>query len=57
VNGEGFMRKLQALTHLQLIALVDAVERYWIREPSSSHESIETKLRRVDLLKCCDFAL
>jgi hypothetical protein len=35
VNGEGFIHKLQALTHLQLIALVDAVERYWIRELSS----------------------
>jgi hypothetical protein len=57
VNGEGFVHKLQTLTYLQLIALVDAVERYWIRELSSPHEPIETKLLQVDLLKCCDFAL
>jgi hypothetical protein len=57
VNREAFIRKLQALTHLQAVALVDAVERYWVEEPSNPHESLETKLSRVDLIKCCDFAL
>lgn len=57
VNREAFIRKLQGLNHLQLIALVDAVERYWAREQSDPHEPLETKLSRVDLIKCCDFAL
>jgi hypothetical protein len=57
VNGECLIRKLQGLNHLQAIALVDAVERYWVREESNPHESLETKLSRVDLIKCCDFAL
>jgi hypothetical protein len=57
VNGEGLIRKLQSLNHLQAVALVDAVERYWIREQSNPDEPLETKLSRVDLIKCCDFAL
>ncbi len=57
VNREALIRKLQGLTHLQAVALVDAVERYWVREQSNSHEPLETKLSRVDLIKCCDFAL
>jgi hypothetical protein len=57
VNDKAFIDKLQALTHLQAVALVDAVERYWVREQSNPHESLETKLSRVDLIKCCDSAL
>lgn len=57
VNGAGFIHKLQALTHLQMVALVDAIERYWVQELSNPHESLQTKLLQVDLLKCCDFAL
>jgi hypothetical protein len=56
VNGT-FIRKIQALTNPQAVALVDAVERYWIREQSYPHQPSETKLLRVDLVKCCDFAL
>lgn len=57
VNREAFIRKLQGLNHLQAVALVDAVERYWVREQVNRNELLETKLSRVDLLKCCDFAL
>jgi hypothetical protein len=57
VNREALIRKLQGLTDLQVVALVDAVERYWVREESNSHEPLETKLSRVDLIKCCDSAL
>lgn len=57
VDGSAFIRKLQALTHLQLIALVDAVERCWVREKSNPLEPQETRLSRVGLIKCCDFAL
>lgn len=57
VNREALIRKLQGLTHLQAVALIDAVERYWVREQSNPDESLETKLSRVDLVKCCDFAL
>jgi hypothetical protein len=57
VNREVLSRKLQGLTHLQIVALVDAVERYWAREQSAPDEALETKLSRVDLIKCCDFAL
>lgn len=55
--NSAFIRKIQGLTNLQAVALVDAVERYWIREQSNPHEPLETKLSRVDLIKCCDFAL
>ncbi len=57
VNSETFHRKIQALNHLEAIALVDAVERYWVREQSHIQESLQTRLRRVDLVKCCDSAL
>jgi hypothetical protein len=57
IDGNAFIRKLQALNHLQFIALVDAVERFWIREKSNLHESKETKLSRIGLIKCCDSAL
>lgn len=57
VDGKIFIRKLQALNHLQFVSLVDAVERYWVREKSSPHESLERRLSRVGLVKCCDFAL
>ncbi|HTL89415.1 MAG TPA: hypothetical protein VL134_08430 [Leptolyngbya sp.] len=57
VNIEALIRKLQRLNHLQLMALVDAIERYWRRAQSAADESIETRLSRVHLIKCCDFAL
>jgi len=57
VNSKTFIRKLQSLTNLQAVALVDAVERYWVREQSNPHEPLETKLSRLDLIKCCDLAL
>jgi hypothetical protein len=57
VDGSAFIRKLQALTHLQLVALVDAVERYWVRVKSNPLEPQEKRLSRVGLTKCCDFAL
>lgn len=57
VNNEALIRKLQSLTHLQIVALIDAVERYKVREQTNPDESLETKLSRVDLIKCCDFAL
>ena len=56
VDGKAFVRKLQTLNHLQFVALVDAVERYWVRA-QSGHESLEAKLSGVGLIKCCDFAL
>ena len=56
VNGAS-IHKIQSLTHLQSVALIDAVERYWIREQSNPHESLETKLSRVHLIKYCDSAL
>lgn len=52
-----FIPKLRALSHLQAIALVDAVERYWFRGQVNPDELLETKLSRVCLVKCCDFAL
>ena len=57
VHRGNLIRKLQALQDLQVIALVDAVERYWAREQEYPHESLETRLLQVDLIKCCDFAL
>ncbi len=57
VNSEAFIHKLHGLTNLQAVALVDAVERYWIREQANPDEPLETKLLRVDLIKCCDFTL
>jgi len=57
VNGKALVRKLQALHELQAIALVDAVERYWVREQANPDEPLEKRLSRVDLIKCCDFAL
>jgi hypothetical protein len=57
VNREALMRKFQSLTDLQVVALVDAVERYWVRDQSNSHEPLETRLSRVGLVKCCDSAL
>ncbi len=55
--NSAFIPKLQALNHLQVVALVDAVERYWVREQANPDESLESKLSRVGLVKCCDFAL
>jgi hypothetical protein len=55
--NETFIRKLQSLTQLQAIALIDAVERYWVRDQANPDEPLETRLSRVDLIKCCDFAL
>ena len=57
VNREALTFKLQGLSHLQGVALVDAVERYWVREQANPDEPLETRLARVDLIKCCDFAL
>ena len=57
VNSETINRKLQAFDSLQTLALVDAVEQYWVREKSHPNESPQTRLLRVDLIKCCDFAL
>jgi hypothetical protein len=57
VDSSAFIHKLQTLNHLQFMALVDAVERYWIREKSNPDESKEKKLSRIGLIKCCDFAL
>jgi hypothetical protein len=57
VNHETLIRKLKDLTHLQAVALADAVERYWLRAQSLPHEPPETRLARVDLVKCCDSAL
>lgn len=57
VSGESLIRKLQAFNSLQAVALIDAVEQYWIREQSYPNEALETRLLRVDLIKCCDFAL
>jgi hypothetical protein len=57
VNRETFHPKIQALNHLEAVALVDAVERYWVRKRSNPQESLQTRLMRVDLNKCCDSAL
>jgi hypothetical protein len=57
IDGSALIRKLQALNHLQFIALVDAVERFWIREKSNLHETKEAKLSRIGLIRCCDSAL
>jgi hypothetical protein len=57
INGENLIRKLQGLSNLGAIALVDAVERYWVRAQSNPDESLETKLLRVGLSKCCDSAM
>lgn len=56
VNSENLIRKLQGLTNLGSVALVDAVERYWARERVNPNESLQTRLLQVDLIKCCDFA-
>jgi hypothetical protein len=57
VNHENLIRKLQGLTNLGSVALVDAVERYWARAQAHPDESLQTRLLRVDLIKCCDVAL
>lgn len=57
IDSKAFIRKLQALTHLQLASLVDAVERYWLRDKSNPLEPQEKRLSGVGLIKCCDFAL
>ncbi|WP_146138457.1 hypothetical protein [Chamaesiphon polymorphus] len=50
--------KLKVINHLQAVAIVDAVERYWIEERSDRpHKSSENKLFQTDLIKCCDSAL
>jgi hypothetical protein len=55
--NSAFTGKIEALTHFQSFALVDAVERYWIWEQSSPDEPMQTKLSRVDLHNCCNSAL
>jgi hypothetical protein len=55
--NSAFIGKIKALTHFQSFALVDAVERYWVWEQSSPDEPMQTKLSRVDLHNCCNFAL
>ncbi|MEG4805677.1 hypothetical protein QUB63_34515 [Microcoleus sp. ARI1-B5] len=55
--NETFICKLEAQSDLQAVALIDAVERYWERTQTNPNESLETKLLKVDLIKCCDFAL
>lgn len=55
--NSAFIGKIEALTHFQSFALVDAVERYWIWEQSSPDEPMQTKLSRVDLHNCCNSAL
>lgn len=57
VNRKIFHYKIQNLNQLQAVALVDAVERYWVRAQSQPQESIHARLRSVDLIKCCDSAL
>lgn len=57
VNGEVLIRKLQAFSSPQAVALVDAVEQYWVRDRSYPNESPEIRLLRVNLIKCCDSAL
>jgi hypothetical protein len=57
VNRETFHTKIQALNHLEAVALVDAVERYWIREQLHPQESPQTRLMHVNFVKCCDFSL
>jgi hypothetical protein len=53
-----FISKIKTINHLQAVALIDAVERYWVKERSSHpHKLAETKLLHVDLIKCCDSAL
>ena len=57
INRERFHRKVQDLNELEAIALVDAVERYWVRAKSEPQESLSARLTSVGLIKCCDFAL
>lgn len=57
VNREKFHSKIQDLNQLQAVALVDAVERYWVRAQSQPQESLQARLLSVDLVKCCDSAL
>ena len=57
VNRETFHSKIQGLNQLQAVALVDAVERYWVRAQSQPQESLQARLLSVDLVKCCDSAL
>ena len=57
VDRETFHSKIQGLNHSQAFALVDAVERYWVRAKSQPQESLQARLLSVDLIKCCDSAL
>ena len=57
INRERFHRKVQDLNELEAIALVDAVERYWVRAKSEPQESLSARLMSIGLIKCCDFAL
>ena len=57
INQEIFHRKVQDLNELEAIALVDAVERYWVRAKSEPQESLSARLMSIGLIKCCDFAL
>jgi hypothetical protein len=53
-----FISKIKVINHLQAIALVDSVERYWVKERSNfPHKSAEIKLLHAGLIKCCDSAL
>jgi hypothetical protein len=53
-----FVSKIKVMHHLQAVALIDSVERYWVKERSNfPHESAETKLLHAGLIKCCDSAL
>jgi hypothetical protein len=56
--NSAFISKIKAINHLQAVALIDSVERYWVKERSNfSHKSAETKLSHIGLIKCCDSAL
>ncbi|MBE9168574.1 hypothetical protein IQ238_13990 [Pleurocapsales cyanobacterium LEGE 06147] len=57
VNREVLANKLKALYPFQTLALVDAVEQFWVKQQSNPNQKIQEILLQVDLLHCCDFAL
>jgi OsmC subfamily peroxiredoxin len=57
VNSERLVNKLKALSPCQTLALVDAIERFWILRQSNPSQTIQEILLEVDLIQCCDFAL
>jgi hypothetical protein len=50
VNGSEILEKLKALSELEAIALVDAIQRFWYEPDSSDISDVSEKLKKVGLI-------